>query len=584
MDDINKEYIYKQAHSLLKEIYGEKSTFRDGQYEAIEATLLHRRTLVVQKTGWGKSLVYFMCTKMFRKLNKGVTFVVSPLLVLMENQLEAAQKMGLVCHSLNSTTKEHHEEIITEIKADKIDLVFITPETLFGNKVQDALKEINIGLFVVDEAHCISDWGHDFRLQYGNLYKVLNILPENVPVLATTATANDRVIHDLRKQLGDDVFLSRGTLMRKSLSIQILKLQDTASRYAWILENINKLTGSGIIYCLTQRDCDYLTVFLRQNRINAKSYYSRSSEDEYLNIQAENEFLHNKIKVIVATIKLGMGYDKGDISFVIHFQQPSNIVSYYQQIGRAGRNIPRAYTFLMTGNEDEEIQNYFIETAFPKKEEYDEILNFIFENTDNGVNSSTIMANVNIRKSRVEKVLMFLENDGYITKNKGKYYSTIKEFVYDYEKYNEITQIRKKEQYLMAELTNTQGCYNKFIVNCLDDKTDDSCDICGNCLGYEEYPSEVSEVYLQKALAYLDRLIIPISPRKQWAITNITRQTRIKVSNQEGVCLSKYGDPGYGSLVKQDKYSRHCRFCDELVGKSVSILKTLIKENNIMTD
>lgn len=578
---MDKISIYNDAYSLLKEIYGVNSTFREGQYEAIEATLLYRRTLVVQTTGWGKSLVYFMCTKMFRKLNKGVTFVVSPLLVLMENQLEAAQKMGLVCHSLNSTTKEHHEEIISEIKADKIDLVFITPETLFSNKVQDALKEINIGLFVVDEAHCISDWGHDFRLQYGNLYKVLNLLSENVPVLATTATANDRVVDDLKRQLGNKVFVSRGSLMRDSLSIQVLKLTDTASRYAWILENIDKLNGSGIIYCLTQRDCDYLTKFLKQNHINAKSYYSRSNEDEYLNTEAEDDFLNNKIKVIVATIKLGMGYDKGDIAFVIHFQQPSNIVSYYQQIGRAGRNIPRAYTFLMTGSEDEEIQNYFIETAFPKKEEYDEILNFIFENTDNGVTLGSIIANVNIRKGRIDKVLMFLENDGYITKDKGKYYSTIKEFVYDYKKYNEITQMRKKEQSLMTELSNTRECYNRFIVNCLDDKTTKSCGICESCLGYEEFSSKVNDIYLQKALTYLDRLLIPILPRKQWTTTNITRQTKINVINQEGICLSKYGEAGYGRLVKNDKYSKNDRFCDELVGKTVSVLKSFIKENNV---
>ncbi len=576
---MDKNYIYNNAHSLLKSIYNENATFRDGQFEAIEATLLNNRTLVVQKTGWGKSLVYFICTKLLRNINKGVTFVISPLLVLMENQESAASKMGLRCEILNSNTKTRHSEIISSIIDNNIDIVFITPETLFSQKAQNSLKDINIGLFVIDEAHCISDWGHDFRLQYGKLIRILTLLPKNVPVLATTATANDRVIEDMKKQLGNDVFVARGPLMRKSLSIQILKLPQTALRYAWILENINKLDGCGIIYCLTQRDCDYLTDFLVQNNVNAKSYYSRNSADEYLNIVAQNEFMNNQIKVLVATIKLGMGYDKGDISFVIHFQQPSNIVSYYQQIGRAGRNIPRAYTFLMTGTEDIEIQNYFIETAFPKKSEFEQVLDYIFENTDNGVIFKSIVTNVNMKSSRIEKTLLFLENEEFIIKDKNKYYLSLKKFEYNHDKYNEVTATRKKEQEFINKYINSSICYNRFIVNALDDNTTENCGICSNCLGYEEFSSTVSNYYLHKAQTYLEKLIIPITPRKQWATTNLTRQTKIPVFNEIGICLSKYGDPGYGTLVKQDKYS-HKMFCDELVGKTVSILKELLKKEN----
>lgn len=575
------EFIYANAKKILKETYGESADFRDGQYEAIEATLIHKRTLVVQKTGWGKSLIYFMCTKLFREREKGVTFVVSPLLVLMENQEDSAKKLGLTCRSLNSKTKDMHEDIIDEIIQNKIDLIFITPETLFGKVMQDKIKDINIGLFVIDEAHCISDWGHDFRLQYCNLYKVLGVLSENVPVLATTATANDRVIEDLTKQLGSDVHISRGPLMRKSLSIQVLKMHENAVRYAWILENINKIEGSGIIYCLTQRDCDYLTEFLKKNNINAISYYSRDGDDEGINAIAEVDFLNNKIKVLVATIKLGMGYDKGDISFIIHYQQPPNIVSYYQQIGRAGRNIPRAYTFLMTGEEDEQIQNYFIETAFPTEEEYTNILDYIFENTDKGVTISDISANINISKARMEKVLMFSQNEGYVVREKNKYYATIKEFKYDFEKYDAITNMRRREQNLMKEYTNFDKCYSKFIVNCLDDKTEENCGICTNCLGYEEFSPNISDESLQKAQDYLEKLQFAIEPRKRWAQTNTTRQTGIPVINQVGICLSKYGEAGYGTLVKNDKYSKKDVFCDELVGKSASVLKKLILAKGI---
>ena len=335
--------IYAQAERIIKGLYGPTAKFRDGQYEAIEATMTKKRVLVVQRTGWGKSLVYFVCTKLMRQENKGVTMVVSPLLVLMENQIEAATKMGLRCDVLNSTVKDRRWEILDSLENNELDLILITPETLFSDEVQARLKNIRIGLFVIDEAHCISDWGHDFRLQYGNLKTVISALPPAVPVLATTATANDRVVRDLEAQLGNNVYVSKGPLTRESLSIQVLEMPDRITRYAWILENLGKLPGSGIIYCLTQRDCDFLSAFLRLNGVRAEAYYARDGEDgAVLNKEIEERFERNEIKALVATIKLGMGYDKGDIAFVIHYQMPPNIVSYYQQIGRAGRNIDRA--------------------------------------------------------------------------------------------------------------------------------------------------------------------------------------------------------------------------------------------------
>lgn len=366
MSTIHQPAIYGKANSVLKSLYGSGASFREGQYEAIEATMTKKRTLVVQRTGWGKSLVYFTCTKLLRSMESGMTMVVSPLLVLMENQQEAAEKMGLRCDILNSTVKDRREAILTAIERDELDLVLVTPETLFSEDVQKRIRNFRIGLFVIDEAHCISDWGHDFRLEYGNLRRIIRQLPDNVPILATTATANDRVVSDLCAQLGQDVYISRGPLTRESLYIQVLDKPDKIERYAWILENLPKLPGSGIIYCLTQRDCDYLAEFLNRNYISAAAYYSRDGEDgAALNRSIEDRFRQNKLKALVATIRLGMGYDKDDIAFVIHYQMPSNIVSYYQQIGRAGRNIDRAYVFLMYGREDEDILNYFINTAFP---------------------------------------------------------------------------------------------------------------------------------------------------------------------------------------------------------------------------
>lgn len=435
--------ICQRATDILKTFYGENAVFRDGQYEAIEATLTRKRTLVVQRTGWGKSLVYFICTKLLREENRGVTMVVSPLLVLMKNQLEAADKLGLTCEILNSTVKERREEILAALERDEVDLLLVTPETLFSADVQQRLPNIRIGLFVIDEAHCISDWGHDFRLEYGNLRKIVYQLPENVPVLATTATANDRVIADLQTQLGENVFVSRGPLTRNSLYIQVVNQPSKTERYAWILETVPKLPGSGIIYCLTQRDCDYLADFLKSNGISAEAYYSRNGvAGEELNRDIEERFSKNRLKVIVATIKLGMGYDKDDISFVIHYQRPSNIVSYYQQIGRAGRNIDRAYIFLMHGKEDEDILNYFIDTAFPTEAEARQVMELISQL--DGVSQGQILSKLNIRKPRIDKALTFLQNDGFIRKEGSKYYITPKRFVYNGEYYDAIRDMRKK--------------------------------------------------------------------------------------------------------------------------------------------
>ena len=580
METYRNPGIHTKATAIIKSLYGSNASFRDGQYEAIEATMTQKRTLVVQRTGWGKSLVYFVCTKLMREQGKGVTMVVSPLLVLMQNQIEAAEKMGLKCDVLNSTVKDRREDILASLEDNELDLILITPETLFAEDVQTRLRNISIGLFVIDEAHCISDWGHDFRLDYGNLRKIVQQLPANVPILATTATANDRVIADLQKQLGDKVYVSRGPLTRDSLYIQVLNKPDKIERYAWILENVPKLEGSGIIYCLTQRDCDYLAEFLKKNKVSAAAYYSRDGEEgENLNHEIEEKFRTNKLKVIVATIKLGMGYDKGDIAFVIHYQMPSNIVSYYQQIGRAGRNIDKAYIFLMYGKEDEEILNYFINTAFPTEQETKKIVDYIGDR--DGVRIGQIVSAMNIRKSRIDKALAFLINDGFIRKDKGTYYITPKKFVYDREHYDAVTAIRKNEMEQMKRLAQTKECYSKYIVSCLDDKTAKECGHCSNCLGKEILPSAVSEKYIHIAEEYVNKLIIPIEPRKKWASSGVTRTTKIEHINQTGFCISKYGDAGYGELVKQGKYAIEKRFRDELVGKSVEILKPFVQENKI---
>lgn len=334
----------------FKKYYGLDAEFRDGQLEAIESVLNSKRTLVVQKTGWGKSLVYFMATKMIRKQDSKFTLIISPLLVLMNNQIESADKLDMNVRTINSENKDNWNEIIKEVSLGKVDALIVSPERLANQNFKKELVTVlayNIGLFVVDEAHCISDWGHDFRPDYRRIVELVNLLPKNVPVLATTATANNRVVEDIKTQLGEDLNVSRGALIRESIVIQTIKLDSREERLVWILDHINEMYGAGIVYCLTVNDCILVDNWLKAHGVKSEAYYSGLETDEKNRIV--NEFIHNQIKVLSATIAFGMGFDKPDIGFVIHFQKPGNLVAYYQQIGRAGRKLDKAYAIMLFG-------------------------------------------------------------------------------------------------------------------------------------------------------------------------------------------------------------------------------------------
>ena len=578
--------LFSRATAILKNLYGENARFRPGQYEAIERTIKEKRLLVVQKTGWGKSLVYFICTKLLREEGAGVTLVISPLLALMDNQLSAARKMGLNCTALNSTTANERELILMGMEANTYDLVLATPESLMNKKFRQHLPDIRIGLLVIDEAHCISDWGHDFRLEYNKIYRVIEQLQPNVPVLATTATANNHVIEDLQNQMGKPK-VSRGHLMRDNLSIQILPLSDKESRYAWILDNIGRLPGTGIIYCLSRKDCTWLSDFLCENGISAEPYFSGDGEQEKKSQETLKRFLNDEIKVIVSTIKLGMGFDKGNVSFVIHFQCPKNVIAYYQQIGRAGRNISFARTFLMLGGEDYRIHKGFVENAFPSEPEMKRIRQCITD-CPGVCTVNKICAAIDISKKKILKVLDFLEDEGLIEKEwhsstSGKpyavYKSTAAPFVYRGEHYEEIKQIRYRELEQMQTIAGTSECLSRTVVSCLDDIEDHDCGICSNCDPKGRFPVTVSAVSKRRAIDFLENLTIPIDPWNYWPRNNLIADTKNYYPNLQGIALSKYNE-GLGKLVRDGKYSTQ-KFDDQLVRKGARVLKKYIKEHDL---
>lgn len=570
-----------RIYEILRESYGENAKFREGQKEAIEAVVNGKRTLVVQKTGWGKSLVYFLATKLLKEKERdGITLIISPLLALMNNQIDSAKKLGINVKTINSDNKDEWDNIISDIcDNNTVDALIISPERLANaDFVKDCLDKIKnrVNLFVVDEAHCISDWGHDFRPDYRRIVKILQLLPGNVPVLATTATANDRVVNDIVAQLGENLVISRGELIRESLAIQVIKLQKKEDRLAWLAENIEKMPGSGVVYCLTKADCDLVTDWLNENNIKSEKYYADISK-EYKAIILD-KFQKNEIKVLVATVAFGMGYDKPDIGFVIHFQRPANIVSYYQQIGRAGRGIELAYALLLCGEEDEHINQYFINSAFPTEKDMNIVVDFITDNP--GKSISEIKGALNIRANRVEKTLKYLTVGDdiyteYVNRKKG-YYKSAKKWEPDLERSEGITAIRYKEMQDMDEFTKQKGCYMKYIAEKLDDVNAKVCGKCSNCRGLL-FDETVGAETVQRAQQFIKSKFGVIEPRKQFP-----DKTKIKDEYQfkSGIVLSNYADAGYGMAVQKGKYVDGY-FPDELVDASVKILSEFIKNNNI---
>ena len=570
-----------RIYEILRESYGENAKFREGQKEAIEAVVNGKRTLVVQKTGWGKSLVYFLSAKLLKeKKRDGITLIISPLLALMNNQIDSAQRLGLNIKTINSDNKDEWENIISDICDDNtVDALIISPERLANEDfVKDCLDKIKnrVNLFVVDEAHCISDWGHDFRPDYRRIVKILQLMPSNVPVLATTATANDRVVNDIVAQLGENLVISRGELIRESLAIQVIKLQKKEDRLAWLAENIEKMPGSGVVYCLTKADCDLVTDWLNENNIKSEKYYADiSKEDKAIILE---KFQKNEIKVLVATVAFGMGYDKPDIGFVIHFQRPANIVSYYQQIGRAGRGIELAYAILLCGEEDEHINQYFINSAFPTEKDMNIVVDFITDNP--GKSISEIKGALNIRANRVEKTLKYLTvGDDIYTEDvnrKKYYYKSAKKWKPDLERSEGITAIRYKEMQDMDEFTKQKGCYMKYIAEKLDDVNAKVCGKCSNCRGLF-FDERVGAETVQRAQQFIKSKFGVIEPRKQFPDkTKIEPEFQFK----GGIVLSNYADAGYGMAVRKGKYVDGY-FADELVDASAKILSEFIKNNNI---
>ncbi len=544
--------IRDDADRLLQQLTADPSVrFREGQWEAIAGLIERRgRVLVVQRTGWGKSAVYFVATRLLRDQGAGPTVLVSPLLALMRNQLMMAERAGVHAATINSGNRDEWEQIEAEVQAGRVDLLLISPERLnnlrFRKEVLPDLAKA-VGLLVVDEAHCISDWGHDFRPDYRRIARVLQLLPRGVPLLCTTATANDRVVADIREQLGDDVDIIRGPLDRESLALSSLDLPDQAARLAWLATVVPQLPGSGIVYCLTIADTDRVAGWLRSQGIDAHAYSGQSDHDDRLEL--EQALLDNSVKVVVATSALGMGFDKPDLAFVVHYQSPGSPIAYYQQVGRAGRALEQAFGILFRGHEDRQIQDYFIRVAFPPREEAEGVISLLGER-GGPVSVQQIELHVNERRSRIEGMLKVLEVDGAVERAEGGWMRTREAWAYDTERVERVTELRREEQQAMLEYGATSECRMLFLRAQLDDAGGEPCGRCDNCTG-QRWDVDLDPALVSAARSHLGRQVLTIEPRRMWPSGFPGHKGRIPPGRQLriGRALGLEGQPPPGDPV-----------------------------------
>lgn len=552
----------------------ETATFREGQEEAIRLIVEKvPRLLIVQRTGWGKSFVYFIATKLLREQGVGPAILVSPLLSLMRNQLAAAAAMGVKAATINSDNTDEWVEVERKVKQDEIDIILVSPERFSNSRFQQTVMgvvAVRVSMLVVDEAHCISDWGHDFRPHYRMLTRIIDGLPKNVRLIATTATANQRVMDDLSMQLGSDLVVQRGPLHRPSLALQTIRLPGQAERLAWLAEHLNAINGSGIIYTLTVRDSERVAGWLRSQGMIVESYTGNTENRPAL----EDSLLRNKFKALVATTALGMGYDKPDLAFVVHYQTPGSVVAYYQQVGRAGRGIDKAHGVLMSGTEDSDITDYFIESAFPTQVEVEEVINAL-QNATDGLSVSQLMEKVNISKGRAEKALQLLslESPAPVIKEHSRWQLTASNLSDEFwKRAKRLTDLRKDEQAQMQEYVSLTNGHMDFLIRTLDGDTSGIIEA-----NFSPLPENVDESLVREAEKFLNRTERPIEPRKKWADGGLPRYAvKGKIPEslrlEKGRALCYWGDAGWGSLVRKGKYQDK-RFADELVEASVRLIR-----------
>jgi ATP-dependent DNA helicase RecQ len=565
-ENLSGQRLRDRAEAVLATLAGPTARLREDQWTAVQALVEHRRrALVVQRTGWGKSAVYFVATALLREQGAGPTVIVSPLLALMRNQIDSAARAGIHAVTVNSANTGDWENTYAAVDAGEVDVLLVSPERLnnpdFRDRVLPRLAA-SAGMLVVDEAHCVSDWGHDFRPDYRRLRSLIAELPAGIPVLATTATANDRVVTDVTEQLGlgagegsadssRGTLVLRGSLDRESLRLAVVSLPTPAQRLGWLAAKLDELPGAGIVYTLTVAAAEEVAEFLRERGHPVAAYSGKTEQEERL--AAEGDLLANRVKALVATSALGMGFDKPDLGFVVHLGAPASPVAYYQQIGRAGRALERAEVVLLPGREDRDIWAYFASLAFPPEPLVRQTLQVLGPEP---LSTAAIETRVDLSRTRLEMLLKVLDCDGAAKRVKGGWIATGEDWVYDTERHERITEARKAEQQAMLDYLATDECRLVFLRRQLDDPDAQPCGRCDNCAG-AAWSAQVEAGAAAAAGERLARPGVPVPPRKQWpsgmAELDVPLSGRIAAGElaAEGRVIGRLSDIGWGTRLRE---------------------------------
>jgi ATP-dependent DNA helicase RecQ len=544
--------LFDEAQRCLRALAGDGAKLRDDQWTAIRALVLdRRRALVVQRTGWGKSAVYFVATALLRARGAGPTVIVSPLLALMRNQIDAAGRAGIHARTINSANTDEWAETYAEVERGGVDVLLVSPERLNNPDFRDLVLPklaVTAGLVVVDEAHCISDWGHDFRPDYRRLRTLLADLPPGVPVLATTATANARVTRDVADQLGAGTLVLRGPLDRSSLRLAVVRLPAAEQRLGWLADRLDELPGSGIVYTLTVAAAHEVAGLLRDRGHAVAAYSGQTDPAERL--RAEQDLLDNRLKAVVATSALGMGFDKPDLGFIVHVGAPQSPVAYYQQIGRAGRGVDRAEVILLPGREDRDIWAYFASLAFPPEPVVRATLAAL---GDSPTSTGALESRVDLSRSRLEMMLKVLDVDGAVRRVKGGWVATGREWAYDRDRYDRVAAERSREQRAMLDYIAADSCRMEFLRRQLDDPAAAPCGRCDNCTG-RHWPAEVSAAGAAQARDRLCRPGVEVAPRRMWPTglkeLGVSGRIAADLMAEPGRALGRLTDIGWGNRLR----------------------------------
>jgi len=549
-----------RAQTILEQLAGPGSVLREDQWTAIEALVVQRRrALVVQRTGWGKSAVYFIAAILLREQGRGATVIVSPLLALMRNQVAAAHRAGVRAATINSGNVTEWGDIHRRVATGDLDVLLVSPERLNNPEFRDTVLPAlaaDAGLVVVDEAHCVSDWGHDFRPDYRRIRTLVAELGTDTPVLATTATANNRVVEDVSAQLGvggTDTLVLRGGLDRESLRLSVVHIASAAGRAAWIAAQLDSFEGSGIIYTLTVAGARDLATLLRDLGYDVAAYTGATDPAE--REQLEADLLGNRVKALIATSALGMGFDKPDLGFVIHLGAPSSPIAYYQQVGRAGRSTSSAVAVLLPGTEDRDIWSYFASVAFPSETIVRRVIEVL--DPDRPQSTAALEPLVDLGRSRLEMVLKVLDVDGAVKRVKGGWIGTGGRWHYDEPRYRKLDEARRREQQAMLDYQTTVGCRMSFLRAQLDDPELDEgarCGRCDNC-GGGTYSADIGSAAVDAARQRLQRPGVELAPRRQWPTglskLGIDLSGRISDGPATGRVIGRLTDLGWGTRLRR---------------------------------